>query len=155
MIQLRVSLGFCQMVVRQGSSQRLWCLDWEDSNSWGSTWVFISMFAFFFFSACFLQYSQIIPWCLRTQKAHVLSKPGERSCIIFYALASEVNQGGEFPGCPVVRTPHFHCRSLVPSLVGEKRYHKPYSMAAKKIKIVNECESHCSHLHGQIKGEKT
>ena len=37
------------------------------------------------------------------------------------------NIGVEFPGGPVVRTLHFHCK--VPSLVGELRSHKLPSVA--------------------------
>ena len=45
----------------------------------------------------------------------------------------------EFPGCPVVETPCFHCGGHpVRSLVGELRSHKPRSEAKKK-KLQIEC----------------
>ena len=40
---------------------------------------------------------------------------------------------GEFPGGPVVRIWHFHCRAQVQSLVRELRSHKP------REKKLNQC----------------
>ena len=43
---------------------------------------------------------------------------------------------GDFPGSPVVKTPRFHCRVRVHSLVGELRSRMPCGTAKKKKKKV-------------------
>ena len=48
-------------------------------------------------------------------------------------MENDIKANRDFPGCPVVMTPHNYCRGCgVLSLVRELRSHKPCRVAKKK-----------------------
>ena len=58
--------------------------------------------------------------------------------LLWKIVFKKKNQSREFPGCPALRTPCFHCWAQVQSLVTELRFHKAHSTAQRKAKKVRQ-----------------